>query len=75
MNKEEFRDRIMELFDEAGITIRDHNELEAESLQYIEFVSAVEDEFEVDLPDEFMAFSAIRNIDVFIDSIYELLEE
>lgn len=74
MNKEEFRSRVFDIFEEAGITVRDNNELEAESLQYIEFVSAVEEEFEIDLPDEFLAFSAIKNIELFIDSIYEYIE-
>ena len=75
MTKKEFDDRIKEIFEEAGVLVKDACEIEASSLQYIMVVTTIEEEFGIELPDEFLAFSAVQNMQEFIDRVYELVSE
>ena len=74
MKKQEFFDKMMEIFEEIGIEYVSGNKVEADSIQYISLVSSVEDRFEISLPDEFLNFSSIQNVDVFLESIFELVD-
>lgn len=73
MTKENFIERMKELLIDAGIEYVSGDKLSADSIQYISLVSAVEEEFNILLPDEFLNYSLIQNVDVFLDAIYELL--
>ncbi|MCM1568226.1 MAG: phosphopantetheine-binding protein [Roseburia sp.] len=72
MDKEEFRSRMYEIFEETGIAVRERYDLEADSLQYVILISTIEETFDIELPDEFLIFSAVQNTELFIDSVYEL---
>lgn len=74
MDRSEFESKIMEILEEAGISYKEKYELEASSLQYIMVISGIEEEFEIDLPDEFFAYNAISNMDLFMDMVYDLVQ-
>lgn len=74
MERKAFERKMEEILEEAGIVYKEEVELEASSLQYIMVISAIEEEFDIELPDEFFAYNAISNKDSFMDSIYELVQ-
>lgn len=73
MKKDDFVCKMKELFGDAGIDYIPGERIIADSIQYIMLISSIEENFGILLPDEFMNYSAIQNMDVFLDSIYELV--
>ncbi len=74
MDKEAFRKRMFELYEEAGIGIDEEKKIDADSFNYICLISSIEEEFNVELPDEFLIFTNFTDVDVFIDSVYDLIK-
>lgn len=74
MSKKEFEDKMYQILEDVGIEVKEKFELEADSLQYITLISTIEEIFEIELPDEFLEFSVIQNVESFIDSVYELVK-
>ncbi len=75
MTREIFDAKMDELFEENGVIINDDNKCEASSLQYMGLISSIEDEFEIDVPDEFLVMDSLKNVGLFKDMIYELVVE
>lgn len=73
MTREMFDDIMNELFEEAGIGIDENNEGEADSLTYMSLITSIEEEFDVQLPDEFLVLESLKNIELFKSMIFELL--
>ena len=73
MEWEEFNDTMNELFEEAGIEINDNNEGEADSLSYMALITSIEDEFDIELPDEFLVLDSLKNLELFKKMIFDLL--
>ena len=73
MKREEFNEIMDELFDEAGIEVDENNECEADSLTYMALITSIEEEFDIELPDEFLVMDSLKNIELFKSMIYELL--
>lgn len=74
MDKEAFKKRMYELYEEAGIGVNDEKQIDADSFNYICLISSIEEEFNVELPDEFLIFTNFTDVDVFIDSVYDLIK-
>lgn len=72
MQKEEFKEKMYQIFEEAGVEAKEKYEIEASSLQYITIITCIEDEFEIELPDEFLAYNGLQNPEEFIDRVYTL---
>ena len=73
MKIEEFNKIMDELFDEAGVEINENNECEADSLTYMALITSIEEEFDVELPDEFLVMDSLKNVELFKSMIYELI--
>lgn len=74
MEKERFFQKVMGLMEESGIEISEEtNSLEADSIRYIALICALEEEFDLELPEEFLAFNALQSADQFLESLYEIV--
>ena len=73
MTREEFNETMNELFEEAGIEVDENNECEADSLTYMALITAIEEEFDVELPDEFLVLDSLKNIELFKSMIFDLM--
>ena len=73
ISREKFEVEMEQIFDEVGMVIGKASELVTDSLQYVMLIAAIEDAYSVVLPDEFLAFSNIQNVDVFLDCVYDVV--
>lgn len=73
MTRDEFNEIIDGLFEEAGIEIDGDNECESDSITYMALITSIEEEFEIELPDEFLVLDSLKNIELFKSMIFELL--
>ena len=74
MTREEFEERMSVLFEEAGMEVVD-NEIEAESIAYMQLITSIEEEFDIELPDQFLVKESLKNIELFKDMIFELINK
>lgn len=75
MTRESFQKRMYEIFEEAGVEVKEKYEIEADSLQYIMIISAIEEEFDLELPDEFLAYNGLQNPKEFVERVFELIDK
>lgn len=73
MSREEFEERMEGLFEEAGMEVTD-NAIEAESIAYMQLITSIEEEFEIELPDQFLVKDSLKNIELFKSLIFELIQ-
>jgi len=73
MNREEFEDIMNDIFEEAGLVI-ENNECEADSFTYMNLITSIEDELDVEIPDEYLVLDSLKNIELFKDIIFGLIE-
>lgn len=73
VSREKFEAEMEQIFDEVGMVVGKTSELVTDSLQYVMLIAAIEDTYSVVLPDEFLAFSNIQNVDVFLDCVYDVV--
>ncbi len=72
MSREEFDEKMDKLFEEVGMEVV-NNECEAESFTYMQLISSIEEEFDVELPDQFLVMDSLKNIELFKNMIFELV--
>lgn len=68
MNK--IRESIIEIFDENGINIyEDEESIELDSLMYISIIVAIEEKFQVEVPDEYLKMEKLQYLSDFVSLI------
>ena len=72
MTREEFNEIMDELFEEAGLEI-ENNECEADSITYMALITTIEEELDIELPDEFLVLDSLKNIELFKNMIFDLV--
>lgn len=75
MDRQEFETKMNELFEECEVEKDETGKLIADSIGYLKLVSSIEDEFDTELPDEFLAYNSLSNEENFLDLIYGLINK
>ena len=82
MTIEVIREKLLSAFQNVGINFAfnpnedvDLQEYIDDSLQYITAIAEIENIFDVDLPDELLAFTALKSFCSFSEAIFELVQE
>lgn len=73
MTREEFEGVMNNLLEEVGILVDENSEAEADSLTYMALITSIEEEFDIELPDEFLVLDSLKNMELFKNMIFELL--
>ena len=70
------RKKLTEIFDEHGITIRNEDEkIEADSLVYISIIVDIEDQFDLQIPDDFLYDERLLYFSDFVSLVNELTKD
>lgn len=75
MSREEFDEKIDLIMEESGVEIDESRALVADSIQYISLIGGIEENFNVTLPDYFLAYSSVSNVDEFLAELYTFVNE
>jgi acyl carrier protein len=68
--------KLTEIFDEHGITIRNEDEkIEADSLVYISIIVDIEDQFDLQIPDDFLYDERLLYFSDFVSLVNELTKD
>lgn len=73
MTKRKIREELEVLFEKNGFNIDEVatiNVLDVDSILYIQLICDIEEKFKFSLPDEFLLFNSLHNVDEIIEVIY-----
>lgn len=79
MTQCEIKNVIIEEFENLGIIIDEKEDdvdlgsLEIDSITFISFIVAIEDRFDIQLPDDFLTMEIMNSLNGFVNLIYEFL--
>ncbi|MBE6891341.1 MAG: hypothetical protein E7481_04865 [Ruminococcaceae bacterium] len=73
----QLQNRIIKILEDNGIYVSDDwdEELEFDSITFISTIVCFEDEFNIEIPDDFLLFENFKTFRLYVENIAKLLSE
>ena len=73
----QLQNKIIEILEDNGIYVSDDwdEELEFDSITFISTIVCLEEELNIEIPDNFLLFDNFKTLRLYIDNVYKILSK